>query len=157
MSIDDIKDLPVGNLADTDCTLFMWTTIPLLKDCFSVIESWGFQYKTVAFVWIKLNKKADTLFWGMGHWTRANAELCILATKGHPKRKSTRVHQVILSHIEEHSKKPDEARNRIIELVGDLPRIELFARQKFAGWDTWGNEVECDIQLDNYKNKKAIE
>ncbi len=147
MSLDDIKALPVGDLADTDCALFMWTTIPLLKDCFSVIESWGFQYKTVAFVWIKLNKKADTLFWGMGHWTRANAELCILATKGHPKRKSARVHQVILSHVEEHSKKPDEARNRIIELVGDLPRIELFSRRKTSNWDVWGNEVDCDIEL----------
>ena len=150
MSLNDIKALSVGNLADTDCALFMWTTIPLLKDCFSVIESWGFQYKTVAFVWIKLNKKSDTLFWGMGHWTRANAELCILATKGHPKRKSARVHQVIMSRIEEHSKKPDEARNRIIELVGDLPRIELFARRKTQGWDAWGNEVACDIELNIY-------
>lgn len=82
----------------------MWTTIPLLKDSFSVLDSWGFEYKSIAFVWIKLNKKSDTLFWGMGHWTRSNAELCILATKGHPKRKSAKVHQVIMSHIQQHSK-----------------------------------------------------
>ncbi len=130
MSLEDIKNLPINNLADKNCALFMWTTIPLLKDSFSVLDSWGFEYKSIAFVWIKLNKKSDTLFWGMGHWTRSNAELCILATKGHPKRKSAKVHQVIMSHIQQHSKKPDEARERIIELIGDLPRIELFAREK---------------------------
>lgn len=83
----------------------------------------------------------------MGYWTRANAELCILATKGHPKRMNSGVHQVIMSHIEQHSKKPDEARDRIVQLMGDLPRIELFARQSPEGWDVWGNEVECSIEL----------
>ena len=83
----------------------------------------------------------------MGYWTRANAEFCVLATKGKPKRMAKNVHQVIISHIEEHSKKPDEARRRIVRLMGDLPRIELFARQKSAGWDVWGNEVESDIIL----------
>lgn len=150
MSLEDIKNLPINNLADKNCVLFMWTTIPLLKDSFSVLDSWGFEYKSIAFVWIKLNKKSDTLFWGMGHWTRSNAELCILATKGHPKRQSAKVHQVIMSHIQQHSKKPDEARERIIELIGDLPRIELFAREKKDGWDSWGNEIECDINMDEY-------
>lgn len=150
MSLEDIKNLPINNLADKNCALFMWTTIPLLKDSFSVLDSWGFEYKSIAFAWIKLNKKSDTLFWGMGHWTRSNAELCILATKGHPKRKSAKVHQVIMSHIQQHSKKPDEARERIIELIGDLPRIELFAREKKDGWDSWGNEIECDINMDEY-------
>ena len=150
MSLEDIKNLPINNLADKNCVLFMWTTIPLLKDSFSVLDSWGFEYKSIAFVWIKLNKKSDTLFWGMGHWTRSNAELCILATKGHPKRKSAKVHQVIMSHIQQHSKKPDEARERIIELIGDLPRSELFAREKKDGWDSWGNEIECDINMDEY-------
>ena len=150
MSLEDIKNLPINNLADKNCALFMWTTIPLLKDSFSVLDSWGFEYKSIAFVWIKLNKKSDTLFWGMGHWTRSNAELCILATKGHPKRKSAKVHQVIMSHIQQHSKKPDEARERIIELIGDLPRIELFAREKKDGWDSWGNGIECDINMDEY-------
>ncbi len=150
MSLEDIKNLPINNLADKNCVLFMWTTIPLLKDSFSVLDSWGFEYKSIAFVWIKLNKKSDTLFWGMGHWTRSNAELCILATKGHPKRKSAKVHQVIMSHIQQHSKKPDEARERIIELIGDLPRIELFAREKKDGWDSWGNEIECAINMDEY-------
>ena len=147
MSIEDIQALPVGELADSDCVLFLWTTLPFLKDCFSVISAWGFEYKTVAFVWIKLNRKADSLFWGMGHWTRSNAELCVLAVKGHPKRISAGVHQVVISHIEEHSKKPNEVRDRIVALMGDLPRVELFARQRTEGWDVWGNEVDSDIQF----------
>ena len=155
MGLEDIQALPVGELADSDCVLFMWTTIPLLEDCFSVMRAWGFEYKTVAFVWIKLNRKSDSLFWGMGHWTRANAELCMVATKGHPKRKSAGVHQVIISHIEEHSKKPNEARERIIQLMGDLPRVELFARQKTDGWDVWGNEVDSDIQIGGYAEKSG--
>ena len=78
---------------------------------------------------------------GMGSWTRANAEICLLATKGKPKRISASVRSTIVSHIEEHSKKPDEARKRIVDLIGDLPRIELFARQHPEGWDCWGNEI----------------
>ncbi len=155
MELEDIQALPVGELADTDCILFMWTTIPLLKDCFSVMKAWGFEYKTVAFVWIKQNRKSDSLFWGMGHWTRANAEFCMLATKGRPKRKSAGVHQVIISHIEEHSKKPDIVRHKIIELVGDLPRVELFAREKADGWDAWGNEVDCDIEIEGYRERSG--
>lgn len=153
MELEEIQALPVGELADNDCILFMWTTIPLLKECFSVMQAWGFAYKTVAFVWIKQNKKSDSLFWGMGHWTRANAELCMLATKGRPKRKSAGVHQVIISHIEEHSKKPDIVRSRIVKLAGDLPRVELFAREKADGWDAWGNEVDCDIEIEGYREK----
>lgn len=110
-------------------------------------------YKTIAFVWIKQNKKANSLFWGMGYWTRSNAEFCILATRGSPKRQSARVHQVIVSHIEEHSKKPQEARERIVQLMGDVPRIELFARQKTPGWDVWGNEVESDIEMESRKEE----
>lgn len=89
----------------------------------------------------------------MGYWTRSNAEFCILATKGSPKRQSARVHQVIVSHIEEHSKKPQEARERIVQLMGDVPRIELFARQKTPGWDVWGNEVESDIEMESRKDE----
>lgn len=156
MTLEQIKALPVADIAADDCTLFMWTTTPLLEDSFAVLRAWGFQYKTVAFVWVKQNKKSDGLFWGMGHWTRANAELCILATKGRPKRESASVHQVIISHIEEHSKKPNETRERIVKLVGDLPRVELFARQKADGWDSWGNEVACDITLDGYQEKREV-
>lgn len=147
MSIEEIKALPVGELADKNCALFMWLTFPCLYEALDALKAWGFEYKTVAFVWVKQNRKSNGLFWGMGYWTRANAELCILATRGHPKRISPRVHQIIISHVEQHSKKPDEARDRIISLMGDLPRIELFARQATKGWDVWGNEVNSDIAL----------
>jgi len=136
-----IDNLPVSNIADDNCVLFLWVTMPKLNECWELIEKWGFNYKTVAFTWVKRNKKSLTWFWGMGSWTRANAELCLLSTKGKPKRISASVHSVIDSPIEEHSKKPQEARNRIVKLMGDLPRIELFARQKVDGWDCWGNEV----------------
>ena len=147
MTMEEIKNLPVCDLADKDCAMFMWTTLPVLKESFSVLERWGFEYKTVAFVWIKKNRKADSLFWGMGYWTRSNAGRCLLASRGNPKRLAADVHQVIISRIEEHSRKPEEARSRIEQLMGDVPKIELFARRKAVGWDVWGNEVESDIQF----------
>jgi len=147
MRIEDICALPVSSIAAPDCALFMWVTFPTLPDAFKVLEAWGFTYKTVAFVWVKRNRKSPGWFWGLGHWTRANAEMCLLATKGKPKRISAKVHQIIDSPVEEHSKKPDETRRRIVELVGDLPRIELFARQTTPGWDAWGNEVKSNITL----------
>lgn len=148
MPTEEIKALNVQDLADNDCVLFLWATFPKLKDALDVIKAWGFTYKTVAFVWIKLSPSSTKIFWGLGSWTRSNAEICLLATKGHPKRISPRVHQVIISHIEEHSKKPEEARRRIVALMGDLPRIELFARQSPTGWDVWGNEVNSDIIME---------
>ncbi len=141
MTLKDIQDMPIQDIADDNCIVFMWVTYPLLEDSFKVLKSWGFTYKTVAFTWVKKNKKADSWFWGLGHWTRANAEICILATQGKIKRQSASVHQIIDERIQEHSRKPDIVRDKIVELVGDLPRIELFARKKFKGWDSWGNEV----------------
>ena len=132
---------------DKDCILFMWITMPKLDEVFSIISGWGFDYKTVAFTWVKRNKKAPSWFWGMGMWTRANAELCLLATRGKPKRINAGVHSVIDAPIQAHSQKPSETRERIVTLVGDLPRIELFAREKAEGWDVWGNEVDSDIDL----------
>ena len=120
-----------------------------------MIRAWGFEYKTTAFVWVKLNRHSDGIFWGMGYWTRSNVEICMLATKGHPHRKARNVHRVIVSHVEEHSKKPAEARRRIEALMGDVPRIELFARQSPPGWDVWGNEVVSDIVWE--KNSGEIE
>lgn len=136
-----IESLPVNRIANNDCILFLWVTMPKLNECFSLIKKWGFEYKTAAFVCVKKNKKSDSWFWGMGRWTRANAEICLLATKGKPKRISAAVHSVIDTPIEMHSKKPDVTRKRIVQLCGDLPRIELFARQRPKGWDVWGNEV----------------
>jgi N6-adenosine-specific RNA methylase IME4 len=147
MSLSDICALPIEKIAARDCALFLWVTFPTLPYAFELIRAWGFSYKTVSFVWVKKNKKADSLFWGLGHWTRANAEICLLATKGKPQRISKSVHQVIMTPIEAHSKKPEEARRRIVELMGDLPRIELFARNQTEGWDVWGNEVSSSIQF----------
>lgn len=151
MSIEEICALPVADLAAKDSALFLWATFPQLKESFRVIESWGFRYKTLAFLWLKQNRKADTWFYGMGFWTRSNAEVCLLATRGHPKRQSAGIHQFVISHIEQHSKKPDVVRDKIVQLMGDLPRVELFARQKMPGWDVWGNEVDCDIALSSDK------
>ena len=147
MSIDDIKALPVSELAAEDCALFLWITFPMLHEAWGVMEEWGFTFKTVAFVWIKLNRQSDGIYWGMGHWTRANAEICLLATRGHPKRQAKNVHQVIISHVEEHSKKPEEARRRIEALMGEVPRVELFARRYSPGWDVWGYDVVADIDM----------
>ena len=141
MSKKDIHTLPVNQLADDNCILFMWVTYPNLIEGLETIKKWGFTYKTCGFSWIKKNKKADSLFWGLGYWTRANNEICLLATKGKPKRLSKSVHQVVIDKIREHSRKPDCVRDKIVQLCGDLPRIELFARQKAEGWDCWGNEV----------------
>ena len=147
MSLEEIKSLPVSELAADDCVLFLWVTMPKLNEVFEVIDAWGFEYKTVAFIWVKKNKIKDSWFMGMGRWTRANGEICLLATKGKPKRKSAKVHSVVDSAIRAHSQKPDEVRERIIELCGDVPRVELFARQATPGWDVWGNEVASTIEL----------
>lgn len=147
MSKQDIQNLDVGSISDKDCVLFLWVTFPCLEEGLELIKKWGFKYKTVAFVWVKRNKKSPTHFWGLGHWTRANAEICLLATKGKVSRISKSVHQIVDTPIESHSKKPDEVRNRIVQLIGDLPRVELFARQSTEGWDVFGNEVANSIEL----------
>lgn len=144
MKTKDICELPVKNIAD-DAVLFMWTTFPHLADAFKVAEAWGFQYRTNAFTWVKLNRDGSPCF-GLGFWTRSNAEICLIFTKGnYPRRTNSTVSSVILSQREQHSKKPDEARERIVQLMGDLPRIELFARKHTDGWDCWGNEVQTDV------------
>ena len=147
MSIDALCALPVAELADRDCALFLWATFPMLPEALRLIGAWGFAFKTVAFVWLKRNRKSPTWFYGLGRWTRSNAEICLLATRGKPKRQSAKVHQFIISPVEQHSKKPDMTRDKIVELMGELPRVELFARQRAAGWAVWGNEVASDITL----------
>ena len=147
MDIKDIKNLPVSTLAADDCVLFLWVTFPLLQEGLDTMKAWGFKYKTCGFNWVKKNKKANSLFWGLGYWTRANSELCLIGTKGKPKRFSRSVHQVVLENIGRHSEKPQVVRDRIVKLCGDLPRVELFARDISEGWSVWGNEVKSDIVL----------
>lgn len=147
MGIQDICRLPVKTITEKDSSLFLWVTFPQLPEAFKVIKAWGFTYKTVAFVWLKLNKSGKGFFFGLGYWTRSNAEICLFAVKGKPKRVSKKVFQIIVSPLQAHSKKPEEARSRIVELMGDLPRIELFARETTPGWDVWGNEVEDSVTV----------
>lgn len=153
MNVKDICNLPIKDISDTNCTLFLWITAPCLPDAFKVIDAWGFSYKTIGFTWVKRNKKNRSWFWGLGYWTRANAELCLIATKGSPKRIANNVHQIVESSIGSHSRKPPEVRERIVKLMGDIPRIELFARDReelfneYDGWDLWGNQIKESIEL----------
>ena len=112
MGIDEICALPVADLAAPDSVLFLWATFPQLPEALRLIKAWGFQYKSVAFVWLKKNRKSESWFYGLGFWTRGNAEVCLLATRGHPKRQAANVHQFIIAPIQEHSRKPDEARDK---------------------------------------------
>jgi len=145
MSTQDICELPVKNISLPNSILFMWATFPNVGEALKVISAWGFVYKSAGFVWVKKNRKSDSYFWGMGAYTRANAEPCLIAVGSEFKAKkqilSHSVHQIIDTPVEYHSKKPDIVREKIIELVGDMPRIELFARQRHEGWDAWGNEI----------------
>ncbi len=153
MSLNDICSLPIDTISHKDSVLFLWATFPMLQEALQVITAWGFTFKTVAFVWVKQNKSGNGYFFGLGHWTRSNAEICLLAVKGRPKRVSKKVHQLIVSPVEGHSKKPDMARDKIVELMGDLPRIELFSRQRATGWDAWGNEVGNSLSLENLQRE----
>ncbi len=112
IGIEELCALPVADLAAPDSVLFLWATFPQLPEALRLIKAWGFQYKSVAFVWLKKNKKADSWFYGLGFWTRGNAEICLLATRGHPHRHAANVHQFIISPVEAHSKKPDEVRRK---------------------------------------------
>lgn len=147
MTLAEIKAMPVADVAADDCWLFMWTTGPHLEQSFAVIKAWGFKYSGMGFVWIKLNRRAMSLFFtvkdifmGGGYTTRKNAEFCLLARRGKPKRISKAVHEVVISPRREHSRKPDEFYDRI-EAFCVGPRLELFSRTTRAGWDSWGDEA----------------
>jgi N6-adenosine-specific RNA methylase IME4 len=147
MSLADIEALPVAEWAAKDCALFLWTTDPMLEKAFAVIRAWGFTYKTVGFYWVKLNKfatqpvfGASDFFTGLGFWTRANPELCLLATRGSPRRLRADVSKLIVSPRREHSRKPDEVYDRI-EALCEGPYLEMFARSERPGWSPWGLEA----------------
>jgi len=145
MKTHEICALPVKDIAAKNCALFLWTTYPMIQNALNVIHEWGFSYKNVAFQWVKTNSSGLGFFYGLGHWTRGNTEACLLAIKGKPSRASNSVSQLIFSPVQQHSKKPDEVRDRIIQLMGaDQTRIELFARNAVEGWDAWGDEVNTD-------------
>lgn len=133
------------NFRGGGATLFLWATFPTIGEALKVMDAWGFEYKGAAFVWVKTYAKSGKLFWGMGAYTRANAEVCLLGIskgfKAKERVKSHAVHQIVEDPVGRHSEKPDEVRRRIVDLLGDVPRIELFARERVDGWDAWGNEV----------------
>jgi N6-adenosine-specific RNA methylase IME4 len=146
MSLADIKALPVAQWAADDCVLFLWTTDPLLEKALDTVQVWGFTYKTVGFYWAKLNRpdvpyNDHSFFTGLGFWTRSNPELCLLATRGKPRRRRADVRKLIVSPRREHSRKPDEAYERI-EALCEGPYLEMFARFSRPGWDRWGSDTE---------------
>jgi len=140
MTEAEIAAVPVAPAAAPDCALFLWATGPHLDQSLRVMAAWGFAYKSIAFSWLKVNMDGRP-FVGLGPWTRANVELCLLGTRGHPKRLNADVPQAIIERRREHSRKPDCVRQRIQRLVAG-PYLELFARSPARGWTAWGNETE---------------
>jgi N6-adenosine-specific RNA methylase IME4 len=148
MSMDDIARLPIETLTLPDSVLFIWITWPLLDQALDIIRAWDFSYKSCAFCWIKADARQIELFRddydaqiGTGYWTRANSEVCLLATRGHPQRLSADIRQAIIEPRREHSRKPDCIYGRIERLVAG-PYLELFARTRRPGWTSWGNELD---------------
>lgn len=148
MKQKDIENLPILKLASDNCILFLWATFPKLQEALNTIKAWGFEYKTVGFTWVKKTKKWQNCF-GVGWYTKSNAEVCLIGVKGKAPKVSNKVSSIIESVREEHSKKPNEVRKRIVEFCGDVSRIELFARQSVNGWDCWGNEIDKDARQIN--------
>lgn len=139
MNLSDIKSLPVKEVTAKDCALFLWATSPLLPEAFEVISAWGFKYKTVAFCWSKTTSTGKEVA-NLGQWTMGNIELCLLATRGSPPRLIRTVRQLIVAQRREHSRKPVECYERVEALISG-PRLEMFARERRLGWESWGNEV----------------
>jgi N6-adenosine-specific RNA methylase IME4 len=158
MSVEEICKLPVASLADDDCMLCLWATMPKLSEALRVISAWGFKYITCGWVWVKLNKSGYGVYSGLGHWVNGNAELCLLGRKGKPIRITKDVKQIVLEEpapsgpeivvhpVMGHSRKPQEVRDRI-ETLFFGPYVELFAREQAPGWDVWGNEVKSNVEL----------
>jgi len=145
MTVGEIAALPIAQLAAPDCLLAMWWVAPMPLEALLVIEAWGFRLKTMkGFTWHKTTRHGHSHF-GMGHWTRANTEDCLFATRGKPLRRDAGISQFVSApRLEPHSSKPKEIRDLLVRLVGDVPRLELFARERTEGWKAWGQEVGCD-------------
>lgn len=148
MTVEQLSNMPIRQLATDDCVLFMWAVWPLIEDAFLLIRAWGFTYKTLAFDWIKLNKSGLGIFVGMGNYSRSNPEPCLLAFRGDPVPVSDHsVSAVCMTPVMEHSRKPEVVHSKIDRLYPDRDKIELFARRPYPGWSVYGNEVESDISL----------
>ncbi|MDE2232533.1 MAG: DNA methyltransferase [Patescibacteria group bacterium] len=149
MSIDELCLLPINDISSNDCCLFLWISWPMLQEALTLINQWGFSYKTCAFCWVKANVSQVEMFQenakvqiGTGYWTRSNSEVVLLCTKGNPKRLHADVRQAIVEPRRAHSRKPDCIHERIERLVGG-PYLEMFARQSMRkGWTFWGNQTD---------------
>ena len=150
---NDMAKLPIKDITDKDAFLFMWCTDSHLKQGIELMEAWGFRYSTIAFIWVK-QYASGSLCSNVGRWTMKNCEIVLLGLKGTPLKykKAKNIKQLVMAERTGHSVKPDEVRNRISQLCGDLPRIELFARKKTDGWDVFGNEVEGSVELETSAN-----
>lgn len=166
LSTEDLAKLPVKEISDDDCILFFWTTFPFLPEALHIMESWGFKYKTVGFVWIKLNTQINRIigqirefllnpgienllamfkkifFYGIGSYTRSNVEVCLIGIKGRPAVLNKNISQLIVWPKSKHSEKPKSIMSKIVEMMGDVPRIEIFSREKVEGWEVLGNEID---------------
>ena len=142
LSMDEIKKLPIKELAGKNCALFLWTTFPYLKEQIKLFDEWGFRYRTLGFAWVKTNKKNGFPFFGVGYYTKSNLEICLMGMKGQLKTKTNSISQVVIAPRREHSRKPDEIKDKIVELFGALPRIELFARERTKGLDSVGYDID---------------
>ena len=146
MSLGELKALSFSDVMAPDSAMLMWATFPTLPEALELGKAWGYTYKTVAFTWVKTTKHGKWHM-GMGYYTRANSEICLLFTRGKPlKRKAKNVRQLLIAPVRRHSQKPDEQYERI-EALFDGPYLEAFARQAWPGWGRWGNEVESTIEI----------
>lgn len=141
MTVEDIAALPIERLAAKDCWLFIWATNPNTPDVFRVIDGWGFTFSGVFQTWVKLNAYGEQMHFGMGYGSRQNTERIYLARRGRPKRLCASIPELLFWPVQEHSRKPSVVRHRIVRFAGDVPRIELFARERPDGWTAWGDEV----------------
>jgi N6-adenosine-specific RNA methylase IME4 len=141
-TLEDLKKIKVASVCAKDCLLFMWTSSPHLEQALELMKAWGFQYKTIAFVWHK--QKTNP-----GYYTVSSVEICLVGKKGiiPSPRGARNIRQFLSEERTEHSKKPDEIRNRIVQMFPTQKKLELFARQRTEGWDVFGNEVEGSIKL----------
>ena len=147
MPINEIAELPIKDLINNNAVLFLWVTWPLLFECKEVVESWGFRYRTIAWVWIKAKRSGFGFYTGMGHYTRANSEPCLLAIRGSMPVERHDIQSLIYSAVRGHSKKPEDQYRKVEALYPDRKYLELFARRERKGWDVWGNEVRSDLEL----------
>jgi len=142
MDLLSLKELPIKNICEDNCLLFLWVVSPMLDDCIDVLKSWGFKYSTIGFVWYK--QKTNP-----GSYTMSECEICLIGKKGKIPfpRGERNIRQFLSEQKTKHSSKPKEIRDRITKMFPSSSKVELFAREKVEGWDVWGNEVESDIKL----------